>query len=97
MLSHFNVFNEVKAIEEAIKQRRSILEDTIQGELERINKECYLNNYEARHDTTMKDIISTIVGINGVDRKMGRLLKLRKKLLEELETTKTFSFAKSKN
>ena len=46
----------------------------------------------------MQDVLSTIIGVDGVERKMGNLIKQRKKLLENIEITKTFVFSsKTKN
>ena len=52
-INTYEAYNEVKALEDAIRQRRQILEKTKECELERINKEFYLNNYEQRYNVGM--------------------------------------------
>jgi hypothetical protein len=50
-----------------------MLSKTIDGEITRINRECFLNNYEEHHHVHIKDLLSAIVGVENVDRKMTNL------------------------
>ena len=63
------------------------------GELKRLNRECFLNNYEGRFAINFKQVLSTIVGTEVVERKLGYLNKQRKKLTEKIVKGKTFAFS----
>ena len=61
--------------------------------MRRLNRECFMNNYEHRFQVTLKEVLSTIVGTELVDRRMGDLNKQRKDLIDNLEKAKTFAFS----
>ena len=55
-----------------------------------MNREFYLNHYEDRFHTSLKTVLSCIVGVEVMERKMGNLNNQRKKILEEIDKTKTY-------
>ncbi len=87
------MFAEVKAVEEAICARKILITKTIEGELERVNKEFFVSNYGQRYGVPLKEMLTTIVGQEGVERKLGSLSKQRKKLQEKMEKAKTFAYS----
>jgi hypothetical protein len=45
-----------KVIEDTIAQLKQLIQQTQQGELERINKEFFVSNYEERYRISFKDV-----------------------------------------
>jgi hypothetical protein len=85
---------EVNKIDELIQHHRTLVEHTREAEIRRLNKECFLNKYEAKYNVSMKELLSAIVGEEYVHRKMGVLNDQKKAFTEKLAQTKTYNFFK---
>ncbi|CAG9333408.1 unnamed protein product [Blepharisma stoltei] len=87
---------DMKTIEAQISYLKAQMSYLQLQEMKRLVSECSINNYEKTHNTSLRDLISTIVGISNVDKFMPSLFNEQKSLLSKLKYTKTFSFT-SKN
>ena len=85
-------FNEVLAVDNAKQEIKRVIQQTQEAEIRRLTRECFLNNYERRYRITMKQLLSTIVGKETIERYMALIEKERKELSDELARAKTFSF-----
>lgn len=85
-------FNEVLAVDNAKQEIKRIIQQTQEVEIKRLTRECFLNNYERRYRVSMKQLLSTIVGKETIERYMALIEKDRKELAEELARSKTFKF-----
>lgn len=87
------VLSDLLAIEQKIQFVRECINSAQEEELKRIAHECFINKYDLKHKISMKDLISSIVGFENVDRNMTIISKQQKDLANQLFHTKTFNFA----
>jgi len=86
---------ESKINDQQLQSIKEILKKTKELELQRLAQECMLSNYEGKFNITLKELLSAIVGVESLDRYMAVITKEQKQLKDRLESTKTFSFARS--
>ncbi|CAG9324395.1 unnamed protein product [Blepharisma stoltei] len=86
---------ESKINDQQLQSIKEILKKTKELELQRLAQECMLSNYEGKFNITLKELLSAIAGVESLDRYMAVITKEQKQLKDRLESTKTFSFARS--
>lgn len=94
--SNLAQYSQTNAIDEVIQQNKLLVQSTKEEEITRLNKECYMNNYEKKFGIQLNTVLGAIVGDNFVSRKVGVLQNQIKTITENREKVKTFTFSKNK-
>ena len=84
--------DEVLVYENYIGKIKDLIQETKSSEVNRLAIECNLHNYEERFKVTMKDLINAMVGSEACERFLAILSKDKKKLIAQIESTRTFNF-----
>ena len=85
-------YTEVNLYESYISKIKEMILLTKENEIHRLALECNLHRYEERFKTTIKDLISCIVGVDASEKYLATIYKQQKLLSKKIESTKTFNF-----
>lgn len=86
-------FGEVLVLEQHISSLKDRITKEQEKEIKRITHECSINNYEGRFRTSLKDLLSAIIGVESVDKYMVLVIKEQRDIVSRMENTKTFTFS----
>lgn len=80
-----NLYSKQKEIEGEIRKLRNV-------EMERIFKECILNNYESRYNVSIETVITALVGEMNKDREMSKYNRAKMIYLDTIRKTQFYSY-----
>ncbi|CAG9321352.1 unnamed protein product [Blepharisma stoltei] len=86
-------FGEVLILQQNISKLKEEYQKVQEVEIKRLTHECSVNNYESRYRTTLKELLSAIIGIECVDKYMVLVMKEQRDIITSVQNTKTFKFS----
>ncbi len=90
------ILGNISSLESVYNQRKKELQLMKKSQLDRISKEFLVSDYGRRFNTSLKKVVSAIVGEENLTTELIRQARQEKEYLENIKKTQFFNFYENK-